>query len=126
MGFIRWLLVAYSLPFLPRQNMISSDIDDVGKRCVAIFKQVYDLLGIPACPYTKEISSADINDELGRFKIWGRNIGAFQPKAMRSSLQYRLQDASRTRQHLLSILKDLQESLDESNSDVSSIKLIGS
>ena len=97
-----------------------SDIDLVGKDCVAIFKQVYNLLNEPACPYKNDISPTDIQDELGRFKIWGGNIGAFQPKTMRSSLEHRLQDASKTRQHLLNLLGDLQESLDESNSDYSS------
>jgi hypothetical protein len=95
---------------------MNCEIDSLGKRCVSIFKQVYDLINEPGCPYTKDISSTDVNDELGRFKIWGRNIGAFQPKDIRSSLEHRLQNASRTRQQVLSILKDLQESLEESNS----------
>lgn len=94
--------------------MTTSDVDIVANRCVAVFKGVYNLLNDPNSPYTNDITSADIKDELGRFKIWGGNVGAFQPKAMGSSLERRLQDASTTRQQVLLLLGDLQESLNES------------
>jgi hypothetical protein len=92
------------------------DIDSAGKYCLTLFKKVYKLVSEPTCPYKNDISSADLRDELGRFKIWGGNIGAFQPRSTRSSLEHRLRDASQTRQHVLNLLQDLEESLDESNS----------
>lgn len=97
------------------QNQMAKDIDVVANQCVAIFKQVYDLLDMPNYSYTNNISSSEVRDQLGRFKIWGNNIGAFQPRTRRSSLEYRLRDASQTRQQVLRLLNDLQESLDESN-----------
>lgn len=92
------------------------DIDIIGKRCVSLFKGVYKLVSQPSFPFESEVSSTAIQDEFGRFRIWGENIGAFQPTNMRSSLEHRLRDASRTRQHVVRILEDLKESLTESNS----------
>lgn len=97
----------------------AGDIDVVGKRCLVLFKEVYNLVNKPSSPYTNDISPTDVKDERGRFKIWGENIGAFQPISTRSSLEYRLQDASQTRRHVLRILENLQESLYESSSTVS-------
>lgn len=94
---------------------MAKDIDAVGNQCITILKQVHGLLDQPSYSYTNDISSSDVRDQLGRFKIWGSNIGAFQPRTKRSSLEYRLRDASQIRQQVLRLLDDIQESLNESN-----------
>jgi hypothetical protein len=92
----------------------ASDINVEGFHCVALFTKIYKILNGPASQYQSDISPTNVQDELGRFKLWGRNIGAFQKRNESSSLEYRLQDASETRQHVLSLLQDLRESLEQS------------
>jgi hypothetical protein len=81
----------------------ASDIDLIGKSRVTIFKQVYNLLNEPSCPYKNDLSPTDVQDELGRLKIWNGNIREFRLNTMRSSVEHRLQDASKTRSHLLNL-----------------------
>jgi hypothetical protein len=56
---------------------------------------------------------SDIQDELGRFKVWVSNIAAHRPSHSRRSLEYRLRDSSRLRGTVLSFLQDLKEALQE-------------
>ena len=51
------------------------------------------------------------NDELGRFKIWATNIGAHQRG--QSSLDFRLRDASHIRDEVLTLIEDLQRTLQD-------------
>lgn len=50
-------------------------------------------------------------DQTGRFKVWAGNIGAHQTG--RSSLDYRLRDASHIKLRVIRFLNDLQEQLVE-------------
>lgn len=52
-----------------------------------------------------------LTDQNGRFKVWAGNIGAHQTG--KSSLDYRLRDASHIRTRVVQFLKDLQEQLNE-------------
>lgn len=90
------------------------DIDHLGRNCLQSFKNIYTLLGKPDSPWLNDISPADVRDEQGRFKVWADNIGALQHRQMTSSLEYRLQDASHTRQRVLRFVETLQEFLDQS------------
>ena len=92
----------------------SATMDSLGKQCIALFKQIYSLLDQRNRPYQDDVSADDIQDEFGRFLVWGENIGALQPGHMRSSLEFRLRDASQTRSRVQRFLIDLQESLAES------------
>lgn len=56
---------------------------------------------------------SDIEDELGRFKVWASNISAHRPSHSRRSLEYRLRDSSRLRDTVLSFLQDLKGALQE-------------
>jgi hypothetical protein len=94
-------------------GMSSPSLDVLGVRCKTSFHKIYALLVEPGCSYGRVLSPVDVKDELGRFKIWAENIGAFQPIEMKSSLEYRLRDASRTRQQALNFIQDLDESLNE-------------
>src|SRR5205085_9987376 len=98
--------VNHSIPVIIRTcsatgNMASDNspfIDILAASCVVTFKVIYSQLNTElARPYVSDISAADIQDELGRFKLWAGNVAALHPKESRSSLEYRLSDASRTR-----------------------------
>jgi len=58
---------------------------------------------------TESLPSSRVQDELGRYKVWAANIGAH--RTGKSSLEYRLRDASHIRSQVLRLLDDLSESL---------------
>ncbi len=62
-----------------------------------------------------------LDDELPRFKVWSANIGAH--RTGRSSLEYRLRDASHLRLQLLKLLSNLVGSLGELNDILSGNRL---
>lgn len=99
-------------------SMVSSNftIDALGNECLGLFHQIYYLLESRDEETDGTLSIDDIEDELGRFKIWADNIGALQPKNKRTSLEYRLREASETRELVQEILEDMKESLTEGNS----------
>jgi len=66
---------------------------------------------IEGSKYQAELSSAAVNDELGRFRIWAGNIGAL--KTGRASLDYRLRDVGYLHQNVVSLLEGLSQSLYE-------------
>lgn len=49
---------------------------------------------------------------LARFRLWAGSLGAHRPSGSRS-LAYRLRDASTIKNHVISLLQDLCESVDE-------------
>ncbi|KAK0724606.1 hypothetical protein B0H67DRAFT_109181 [Lasiosphaeris hirsuta] len=63
---------------------------------------------------SRGISLPRVNDELARFKVWAGNIGAH--RSGRSSLDYRLRDASHLRDQVVRLLEDISESLQDANS----------
>ncbi|OCL02070.1 hypothetical protein AOQ84DRAFT_383049 [Glonium stellatum] len=56
-----------------------------------------------------QIHLSDVKDEFGRFRIWSGNIGAH--RTGRSSLSYRLRDASHLKSRVIELLTDLKEAL---------------
>lgn len=68
-------------------------------------------LKLSASTANEEAISPQIIDEFGRFKIWASNIGAH--RSGRSSLDYRLRDASHIQKRVLELLEDLGQSLEE-------------
>jgi hypothetical protein len=63
--------------------------------------------------YDLEFSLFAMQDAFAHFKAWGSNIAAFQDGTLRSSLQFRVKEASEIRQRILKILGNLQVSLYE-------------
>ncbi|KAL9116988.1 MAG: hypothetical protein Q9187_006480 [Circinaria calcarea] len=61
-----------------------------------------------------------LTDQNGRFKVWAGNIGAHQTG--KSSLDYRLRDASHIRTRVVRFLKDLQEQLNEAMAIVNGVR----
>ncbi|XXG94204.1 hypothetical protein Hte_000457 [Hypoxylon texense] len=74
--------------------------------CVELFKFI--TIGIIP-DGSNQLTTSKLADEFMRFKIWSANIGAH--RTGRSSLDYRLRDASHLKKHVNSLLIDLIESL---------------
>lgn len=81
------------------------------EKVLKAFNTVSAVLVEPERPYKDQIQLSDIGDEHGRFRIWSGNIGAH--RGGRSSLDYRLRDASHIRQRVISLLQDLTETLQD-------------
>ena len=66
--------------------------------------------------------SSDVHDEIGRFKTWAVNTGAFLPASNEASLDHRLREATLIRDHHFRILKDLHQTLVECKTCIISLK----
>ncbi|KAF4995056.1 hypothetical protein FDECE_12911 [Fusarium decemcellulare] len=63
-----------------------------------------------------DISLPMVKDQLGRFQVWSANIAAH--KTGRSSLDYRLRDASNIRNQVIKLLQDLAECLGDAKNSL--------
>lgn len=86
-----------------------------GLLCVKYFNRLAELLRASDQPrnFESHISAVAIQDEFGRFKIWAANIGALQPASRSSSLEHRLREATKVKDHVIKLLSDLNHSLTE-------------
>ena len=85
--------------------------------CLRSFQTLCATLKNPECPFLDQLSLTTVLDELGRFKVWGGNIGAFQDVERQSSCDYRLREASHIRRQIITLLKDLNIALEEGKSN---------
>ena len=81
--------------------------------CVSYFDQLSSLLKAQERQSLFGISHTVVCDELGRFRIWAGNIGAFQTIKLQSSLDYRLREAPKILRQIVQLLEDLSESLQD-------------
>lgn len=90
-------------------------IATTGILCVKYFNRLTELLRASdhSRSFESQLSAVAINDEFGRFKVWAANIGALQPASRSSSLEYRLREATRVKDHVIRLLRDLNHSLTE-------------
>ncbi|OAQ87530.1 hypothetical protein VFPBJ_01570 [Purpureocillium lilacinum] len=77
--------------------------------CLDLFHLVTDQVGNASD--ATETFWRDISDERTRFKVWAGNIGAHNTGM--SSLDYRLRDSSHIRTHVIRLLQDLDELLED-------------
>lgn len=77
--------------------------------CLQSFQTLCSALLQPNLDFSEQIPLPKVKDELSRFKVWSGNIGAH--RSGRSSLDYRLRDASHLRKRIIDLLEDLNESL---------------
>lgn len=76
------------------------------------FRQFNNLTASAALQQNVTKISPDLwQDELGRLRVWAANIGAHQTG--RSSLDYRLRDASNIRDQIIRLLKGLRRAFDD-------------
>ncbi|KAH8758434.1 hypothetical protein F5883DRAFT_502279, partial [Diaporthe sp. PMI_573] len=74
---------------------------------------------IPLLELEDAVRAATVQSHLARFKLWAGSLGAHRTSGTRS-LIYRLRDASTIRSHVVSLLENLQGSLNEAISLIQS------
>lgn len=83
----------------------------LGFECQRRFAVLREAVASTITGYDDDVTSSAVDDELGRFRIWAKNIGALS--VGRASLDYRLRDADYLNNNVKSLLEDLNESLCE-------------
>ena len=86
-----------------------SPLAESSHRCLQLFGQLSSLLADKIAVHS--ISRDDCLDELGRFRMWANNIGAFLRIEHRNSLDFRLREAFKITSRIVELLEDLAESL---------------
>ena len=86
-------------------------IVELCEACFKSFNLLYEVLESEEADNASRTHLASIADEIGRFNIWTGNVGAHQHG--RSSLDYRLRDASQIREEFVKILQYLRETLED-------------
>lgn len=83
------------------------------------FNVFIDQIKAPGNAQVEGLSISGWEDELGRLRIWAANIGAHQTN--RSSLDYRLRDASHVRNQIVELLGSIVRRLDDAREVFSEI-----
>ena len=91
-----------------------STIAEAVELCSTCFRRLYKALESANSHKRSQISLASVTDDHGRFNIWAGNIGAYQHG--RSSLDYRLREASQVSEEFVKVLGYLKETLDDGKS----------
>ncbi|OCL04529.1 hypothetical protein AOQ84DRAFT_300694, partial [Glonium stellatum] len=95
---------------------MDSSIAEEVTECLQSFRSLCSALLRPNINFPEQMPLSKVKDEVSRFKVWSGNIGAH--RSGRSSLDYRLRDASHLRKRVVGLLKDLNESLSDATSIV--------
>ncbi|KAF8539019.1 hypothetical protein BDD12DRAFT_116666 [Trichophaea hybrida] len=93
----------------------SQDIAPRYLKCVESFKRLLRLLGDSELELVTSLKA--LQDELGRFRVWGENSGAHRKG--RVSLDHRLREATNVKEMVLELLLDLDSDLNEAIAIVS-------
>ena len=81
--------------------------------CLRLLVELAELGRDPKCQLTDQLPPSAIQDALGRFKVWGGNIGAFIPNAQsKRSLEHRLREASQVKEQVIKLLARLSSSVE--------------
>lgn len=98
-----------------------ADISALVPLCLDGFRSLNDSLAArtPKCgpgegDFPEDLRPS-IKNQLGRFRVWSTNLGAH--RTGRSSLNYRLQDASHIRTQVINLLNGLVECLQDGEFD---------
>lgn len=68
--------------------------------------------------YDRDGLIVSIQEARSKFKAWAQNIAAFQSPKLRTSLDFRLKEATGIRERIIKILQELQTSLSEGLSNL--------
>ncbi len=90
-----------------------ASIAATGLLCVKYFNRLTEVLQASdhSRKFEPHISAVAIQDEFGRFKVWAANNGALQPVSRSPSLEHRLREAPKVKDHVIKLLRDLNHSL---------------
>ena len=94
------------------EDMDTETIADRVQACFSLFRQVLIELEQSSVNVTQKIRPSDVRDEIGRFRLWCGNIAAHRKG--KSSLDYRLREASHISGQARELLRDLRVILEES------------
>ena len=103
-------------------------ISYLAKECIKEYDSVCAALkettaaSITASGFSRDDILINIQDARVRFKAWATNIAALQGGHLRSSLEFRLREATEVRSRVLKILESLRESLSEALSIVKGVR----
>jgi len=92
--------------------MNPSPISSRAKKVVNLFECLQAAFQEPQYQLDRHAGIGTV-DGLGRFKIWARNLGAFQSADFKSSLDYRLRETPKLVTQIVNILDELAESLND-------------
>jgi hypothetical protein len=96
-----------------------SPISSYANACNRQFDQLCALFEDQQRQAKFDISHLQICEGYGQFKIWAGNIGALQSIQSASSLDYRLREVPKVSKQIVAILKDLDETLEDSMHGIS-------
>ncbi|KAL9116232.1 MAG: hypothetical protein Q9227_000603 [Pyrenula ochraceoflavens] len=89
--------------------------------CLEAFRALCLALSDESRNFEGQLQLEDVQDEQGRFRLWSGNIGAH--RIGRASLDYRLRDASHIQQRTISLLDDLNETIEDARAIVQGEKV---
>jgi hypothetical protein len=101
-----------------------SQISTLCHRCIAGYQELTETLRDTEAKdaiergFNRDEKLAASQDSKARFRAWAVNIAALQKSHLRSSLDFRLQDAAELRQRIVRILEELVKSLENASSIV--------
>src|SRR5438034_5679639 len=98
------------------QNTSPSPIASQGRECIHQFERLCALFENQEQQAKFDINHTQICDGYGQFKIWAGNIGALQYIQSASSLDYRLREVPKISKQIVTLLEDLNETLEDSMS----------
>ena len=91
------------------------------RECMKSFQQLIDSLGLEG----PENVPAKLREDVGRFRVWAENCGAHRQSNNRMSLDHRLREASRVKNMVLRLLRDLNAALQDGRFDLYFLQLLG-
>lgn len=92
-----------------QSTLPGSSIASLISDCIHSFQALQDSVEELGQHFSEEITSAEVSDATGRFRVWTKNIGAH--KAGQNSLDYHLRDASHIRERVQTLLQTLLQTL---------------
>ena len=99
------------------QVEVSTHIAPYALSCIRLLGNLAALMRDPNCQLRDQLSLSDVEDALGRFKVWGGNLGAFVTStSSKRSLDHRLREASQIKDQLIKLLARLSSSLERGKS----------
>jgi hypothetical protein len=105
------------LTMVRHQVRPQSSIFESCQLCLEFFQRLCDIIQRTTpeegrdCGYDREQTQATVRETHIRFKSWATSRAALHKGSQRTSLDWRLKDATEIRQRLLKILSNLLESL---------------
>ena len=91
------------------------------RECMKSFQQLFNSLGLEG----PENVPAKLREDVGRFRVWAENCGAHRQSNNRMSLDHRLREASRVKNMVLRLLRDLNAALQDGSFDLLLLQLVG-